>query len=408
MGAAATFSNPSGIAVDAVGNVYVADLGSNVVRKITPGGAVTTLANVLKSSVFWYFLQPSGIAVDVAGNVYFTDQFDTIHKVTPSGDATTLAGTTGLQGSADGIGAAAQFNNPVGLAVDSSGNVFVADSGNFTIRRITPEGVVTTLAGTPGSFGSADGTGPAARFGNFGGLAIDPTGNLFVTDTTNSALRKITSRGLVTTLASTNGSALAVDGAENVYVAVNSTIQKITPAGAITTVAGTAGSYGSADGIGSAAQFNYPGGLAVDPAGNLYVADVLNSAIRKGVLAGPPVISAQPQSCSVIPGAGVQLSIGVSSAIAYTCQWSLNGSPVSGATGITLDIVSASASNAGDYTVVVTNAIGSVTSNKATLTVGSSTASSASSGGGGGGAPSAWFIGMISLLALAHRIQRRN
>src|SRR5438045_6509558 len=152
------------------------------------------------------------IAVDSAGNVYVTDFSNTIRKITPAGVVTTLAGTPGVHGSADGTGSAAQFWQPWGIAVDSAGVVYVADQGNSTIRKITPAGVVTTIAGAAGVFGSADGSGSAARFNSPGGIAVDSSGNLCVGDTGNQTIRKITSAGVVPTLAGTAALAGSTEG----------------------------------------------------------------------------------------------------------------------------------------------------------------------------------------------------
>jgi hypothetical protein len=163
----------------------------------------------------------------------------------------TLAGLAGSYGSNDGPGSAARFYLPVGSAVDSSGNVYVADTYNHTIRKVTPAGVVTTLAGLAGTYGNADGTGSAARFNYPSGVAVDSSGNVYVADT------------------------------------YNHTIRKVTPAGVVTTLAGLAGTYGSADDTGSAARFNYPWGVAVDDLGNVYVADTSNYTIRKITVSAP-------------------------------------------------------------------------------------------------------------------------
>jgi streptogramin lyase len=317
-GAAARFNGPEGVAVDGSGNVFVADYGNNTIRKITPAGAVTTLAGAGSSGTAdgtgaaARFNWPTGVAVDVAGNVFVADTWnDTIRKVTSTGVVTTLAGLAGSEGSADGTGAAARFNHPWGVAVDGAGHVFVADNWNDTIRKITPAGVVTTLAGTaqgpwPLGGGSADGTGAAARFNSPQGVAVDGTGNVFVADLYNNTVRKIAPTGVVTTLAGTAGSSgsadgtgavarfdwpwgVAVDGAGNVFVADvgneivggDDTIRKITPAGVVTTLAGTVDAYGSSDGTGAAARFYEPQGVAVDVAGNVFVADHGNNTIRK-------------------------------------------------------------------------------------------------------------------------------
>jgi hypothetical protein len=318
--AAARFNLPTGVAVDGAGNVYVADAENSTIRKVTRAGVVTTLAGTAGMSgsadgtgAAARFFFPTSVALDGAGNVYVADTGNnTLRKVTPTGAVTTLAGTPGMMGSTDGTGPAARFNFPSGVAVDGAGNVYVADQVNSIIRRVTAAGVVTTLAGTPGTPGSADGTGAAARFNFPSGVAVDGAGNVYVVDHGNSTLRKITAAGIVTTLAGTPGvsgsadgtgaaarfffpTGVAVDGAGNVYVADFETIRKVTPTGVVTTLAGAPGVQGSADGRGVAARFFAASGVAVDGAGNLYVADDGNSNIRKvtptGVvttLAGPP------------------------------------------------------------------------------------------------------------------------
>ena len=311
--AVARFSSPSGVSVDGTGNIFVADTANNTIRKITTTGVVTTLAGTAGLSggadgtgAAASFSWPSGVAVDGAGNVFVADQYNnTIRKITTTGVVTTLAGTAGLSGSADGTGAAARFNRPSGVAVDGAGNVLVADQYNDTIRKITPAGVVSTLAGTAGLSGSADGTGAAASFSGPIGVAADAAGNVFVADTLNNTIRKITPTGVVTTLVGTAGSygsadgtgtaarfdepsGVAVDGAGNVFVAdaANNTIRKITPAGVTTTLAGIAGSHGSAGGTGIAASFYAPAGVAVDGAGNVLVADAGNQTIREVTATG--------------------------------------------------------------------------------------------------------------------------
>jgi hypothetical protein len=318
---AARFYHPYGVAVDSATNVYVADAYNDTIRKVTPVGTnwvVTTLAGqagVTGSNdgggTSAQFDSPTGVAVDTNGNVYVVDfGNDTIRKVRPVGgnwDVTTLAGLAGSFGSADGTNSAARFNNPYGVAVDSATNVYVADWGNDTIRKVTPVGtswVVTTLAGLAGSLGSADGTNSAARFNDPSAVAVDSAGNLYAADTGNSTIREVTPLGAnwrVTTLAGLatggpgsadgTGSAArfheplgaAVDSAGNLYVGdyANDTIRKVTPAGVVTTLAGLAGSSGSADGTNSAARFDYPSGVAVDSATNVYVADWANHTIRK-------------------------------------------------------------------------------------------------------------------------------
>jgi sugar lactone lactonase YvrE len=184
------------VAVDSSGNVYVADYGNNMIRKITSAGVVTTLAGSSTTSgsadgtgTAASFNNPMGVAVDSSGNVYVADGNNMIRKITSAGVVTTLAGTI-AGGSANGTGTAASFNNPTGVAVDSSGNVYVADCSNFMIREITSAGVVTTLAGST-TYGSANGTGTAARFYNPNGVAVDSSGNVYVADYDNNMIRKI-------------------------------------------------------------------------------------------------------------------------------------------------------------------------------------------------------------------------
>lgn len=302
-GAEASFNGPVGIAVDGAGYVYVSDRGNHAIRKISPAGEVTTLAgNGAEGSsdgvgVAASFSFPGDVTVDAAGNVYVADRGNyAIRKITPGGMVTTLAGN-GTYGFDDGTGVRASFSSYTGIAVDRFSNVYVADTGNHAVRMITPAGKVTTLAGN-GDEGFVNGTGVAARFYHPVGVAVDSAGNLYVADNRNHAIRKITPSGLVTTLAGyryrslVDGNAaaasfnrpdgVAVDVAGNVYVADtdNHAIRKIGPTGVTTTLAGN-GVQGMANGTGTGAQFRFPGGVAVDSDGNVYVSDSWNNAIRK-------------------------------------------------------------------------------------------------------------------------------
>lgn len=308
----ALFNGPSGIAFDTAGNIYVADTLNNTVRKITPAGTVTTLAgmagrtsSVDGSATSARFEDPYAVAVDGSGNLYVADSTDhSIRKVTSSGTVTTLAGKGGSFGSLDGTGTAARFNAPLGIAADSAGNVYVADTGNSTVRKITATGVVTTLAGSAGLGGSNDGTGSAARFSGPYGIAVDnSTGNLYVVES-SAVVRKVTAAGLVTTVAGTSGTNgftngtgtaarfsvpfdIAVDGAGNLYVSDhgNHAVRMVTPAGVVTTLAGS-GSAGKTDSTGTAASFKFPSGIAADNSGTVYLADTDNQVIRKITSAG--------------------------------------------------------------------------------------------------------------------------
>lgn len=277
-GPGASFASPQGVAVDTSENVYVADTSNLEIRKITPGGAVTTIVRL--GFPTYYGGPPTGVAVDASGNIYATDPYGdgidggVLSKITPGGVVTWLPGylqifsPAGVAVDASGnlyvedlyaglvkvsaanvaVTLAKDLTNAWGVAVDGSGTVYVADTGNHRIQKVTANGVVTTLAGS-GRPGSADGTGPEASFSGPRGVAVDGAGNVYVADTNNNRIRRIAAGGVVTTLAGS-------------------------------------GSPGAADGDGVAASFSIPFGIAVDRSGNLYVADTGNNLIRKITLTG--------------------------------------------------------------------------------------------------------------------------
>jgi len=303
-GTSASFWHPEGVAVDAAGNIYVGDPSNNRIRKITPGGVVTTLAGGTAGYADGQgnaaqFSSPTGLAIDGSGNLYVADNVNNrIRKITPGGYVTTIAGS-GASAYADGQGTAASFYRPQGVAVDGAGNVYVADCLNHAIRKITPSGVVTTLAGsTTQTSGSTDGQGTAARFNRPSDLKFGPDGNLYVVDWYNNMIRKVTLAGAVTTFAGslTAGSSdgqgtaagfynpvgIAIDPAGNMYITDenNNKIRKITSGGLVTTIAGT-GSAGTTNGTGFSAAFAQPFGIAIDSTGFAYVAEYTNNLIRK-------------------------------------------------------------------------------------------------------------------------------
>jgi sugar lactone lactonase YvrE len=260
IGTSATFHALKGATIDLSGSIYVSDGGlyacgccacsykNYKIRAISSQGIVSTLAGTGSDGSTdgnpGTFSSPSGVAVDTYGYVYVADSNNNkIRKVSPNGNITTFAGSaTNNSGSMDGTGTTASFNAPRGVAVDTAGNVYVADSGNHRIRKITTDRVVTTLAGSTSGF--AEGTGTTAKFNSPYGIAVDSKGNMFVADTSNNRIRKVTTSGVVTTLA---GSGVA----------------------------------GSADDLGAYASFNTPYGIAVDSVGLVYVADTGNHKIRK-------------------------------------------------------------------------------------------------------------------------------
>ena len=291
-GTTARFNRPWGIWADGDGNLLIADSQNYRVRSISAIGAVTTRPGTLVSF-------PHGVAMDRAGNVYVADPLDrTITRIDSSGVVSTYAGTAGVAGNVDGPALQARFGQPEGVATDAAGNVYVADAGNSSIRKIGTDGTVRTLAGS-GQCGCVDGIGQAAQMCSPEGMAIDGAGTIFVADAGCSTIRKITPDGAVSTLAGNAGNkgrvdglgaaarfdtpfAVALDRVGDIYVAdtFNNLIRRVTPTGLVSTVAGSLGS-GARDGPGLQASFKLPTGIAADAFGNLYVADADNNTIRK-------------------------------------------------------------------------------------------------------------------------------
>ncbi|HWA24327.1 MAG TPA: immunoglobulin domain-containing protein [Lacunisphaera sp.] len=371
---AVIFPSPMGVGLDSAGNLYVADSANNNIHKVTTALAATRLAGGTSAagstdgagSTAALFNTPGSLVVDAAGIIFVADTANaTIRRIATDGTVTTFAGSATGRGNTDGTGTAATFSSTSAIALDSTGNLFVADGIQHTVRKLTAGAVVTTLAGSAGNLGNTDGTGTAARFNHPTGVVADAAGNVYVADTTNNTIRKVTAAGGVTTLAGvagvsgatdgTGGAALfngpaglAIDGAGNIYVADsgNSAIRKVTPAGAVTTLAGLSTIAGLLDGTGSGAWFNQPKGVAVDGAGNVYVADTGNAAIRKITPAG----------------AVTTLAITLASTPNPTPTPTPTPTPNPGGSG-------------------------------------------GGGGGGGGGAPSLWFVGALALLGAGRRMR---
>jgi DNA-binding beta-propeller fold protein YncE len=414
----ASLETPIGIAVDVAGNLYIADTANNRVRKVSPGGIITRVAGsgvrgfsgdggLATSASLW---NPSGLAVDAAGNLYIADASNNrIRKVSPSGIITTVAGGGTGYFSDGGPATSGSLVFVQGVAVDPAGNLYIADRYTMCIRKVSPSGTISTVAGNGLWAFSGDG-GPAtsASLSWPDGVALDVAGNLYIADTANNRVRKVSPAGIITTVAG-NGTGgfsgdggpatsaslyspygMALDGAGNLYIADtgNNRIRKVSPSGTISTVAGSGISGFSADGEpATSALLNRPHGVALDTAGNLYIADTGNNRIRK-VWAAAPSFTASPASLSfstaagsaasapqqvtlssTIPGLAWQATMGTSSG----GNW-LSVSPASGQIPATIS-VSVDASNLaagsyqGSFTISVPVASPSVVTIAVTFTV---------------------------------------
>lgn len=314
----ARFGAPEGIAIDKEGNLYITEYRTTVVRKIDTWGVVTTLGGSGKVDDMGAvdglgkearFNRPHGIAVGPEGNIFVTDMHNhAVRIISATGDISTFAGKLGEPGSADGQAPQARFFKPEDVAVDSQGNVFVADTYNYTIRKITPDGRVSTFAGKAGEAGYRDGHGNEARFDKPIGIAIDGRNNVYVADADydgpeigNSLIRKITPEGLVSTIAGQPGLAGPEDGPALqarfhkftgidvtpegvIYVADTEadTIRRMDLNGNVVTLGGSYLQEGKLDGIGAEARFKDPQALVVDHQGNIFIADTLNHRIILG------------------------------------------------------------------------------------------------------------------------------
>jgi sugar lactone lactonase YvrE len=433
----ASLDYPADVVVDAVGNLFVADYYNNRVRKVDTSGLITSVAGTanqgfsgdggaaVNASLKW----PSGVAVDAAGNLFLADSGNNrVRKVDTNGLITTLAGNGGSGCSGDGGAATnAELDQPWGVAVDGSGNVFFSDCYNQRICVVQTNGLIQTIAGN----GLADysGDGDAATNASLyypSGVALDASGNLFIADYLNNRVRKVDTSGIITTAAGggtgllgDGGPALnaslyypsgvAVDPNGNLFIADtdNNRIRKVDANGIITTVAGNGTEAYSGDGgAATNAGLYEPWDVAADAFGNLFIADTENSRVRKvfafqtptlaltnltAAEAGsysvvvsnsygsvtssvallsvllPPSFTAQPQNLTGTDGSDATFSVTVAGTPLLYYQWSFDGASLPGQTNSTLTLNPASPTNAGSYSVVVTNLYGSVTSSVATL-----------------------------------------
>jgi sugar lactone lactonase YvrE len=372
----ARLSFPNAVAVDGKGNVYIADTRNGRVRKVTPGGAITTIAGPGPATgdigdggpaTSARLSVVTGVAVDGRGNVYIACQyFNRVRKVTPDGKITTFAG--GGQSIADGVPAtSALVANPWALAVDAQGNVYIAE--DHRVRKVDAAGTITTIAGTTRRGFSGDG-GPATSARLFWprGLALDGQGNLYIADHTNNRVRKVDANGTITTVAGTGtpgfsgdgGPAtsaqlsrtsgvpmgLAVDADGSLYIADtgNNRIRKVSTDGKITTVAGTGVQlFGGDGGPASSAKLNWPAGLALDRRGSLYIADYGNARVRKtGEVAGGSALDATVGGASsqrLLAEGGITVTAGCN----QPCSLSATGSVTIAGTHYVFGLTRASA-----------------------------------------------------------------
>jgi sugar lactone lactonase YvrE len=389
-GTSASFNRPWGICVDASGNLFVSDYINHKIRKITPSGVVTTFAgsgtagSTDGTGTAASFRNPAGLAIDAAGNILVADYYNhKIRKISPSGVVTTIAGT-GSSGAIDGSSSLATFQNPGAVCSDANGNIFIVDVGNNKIRKINSSGIVSTFAGD-GTSGSTDGNGNTARFYIPRGITIDVSGNLFVGDYGNNKIRKITPAGVVSTLAGSgtqgvsdgtgnaasfyNPSGLTVDQSGNIFVCdeVSNRIRKVTSQGVVTTIAGSpTGSLGGTDGVGSTARFRIPTEITIFNS-NLFIADQSNHKIRK--ITPIPEIKISQGATELVSGLGSYNfgnvnALSSSSAVSFTIE---NVSPTERVLSLTgSPKVTLSGTNASEFSVNSSAAVSPVAVGSAT------------------------------------------
>jgi sugar lactone lactonase YvrE len=408
-GWAARFDQPQGMVADGSGNLYVADNQNGAIRKITPAGVVTTFAGSLAEPGYndatgtaAEFTNPIGLAIDGAGNLYVGDTSNyLIRKITPAGVVTSLAGTPFQHAEEDGPYKTGRFDNPLAITVDASGNLYVADGWGNSIREVSPAGVLSTIAGTSTS-GTADGMGTAAAFNDPSGIALNlSSGVLYVSDTGNNTIRAITPQGLVSTFAGSNtvsGSAdgtgtaarfngptgLKVDASGNLWVtdAGNGTIRMITPSGVVTTVIGSPNLRFNTDGLSTVARFFNPVDVVVVNATTLYVSDSVTNTIRRVALGGLPQITTSPTGVSTTSGQSAQFTVVATGTGTLTYQWQVlvsgaatwtnltDAGAYSGSATATLTVANLDTSYDQDqFRCVVADPYGSANSNPATLAV---------------------------------------
>ena len=335
--AVAQISNPVGVAVDASGNVYIADYLNHRIRKVNTSGIISTIAGTGIAgfsgdggpAISAQIYDPHGVSIDASGNIYIADQGNNrIRKVNVSGIITTIAGTGGTGYSGDGgLAISAQIYGPTAIAIDASNNILIADLGNNRIRKVNTSGTITTIAGTGTSGFSGDGGNAISAQINFpNAIAVDLSGNIFIADANNKRIRKINTSGIINTVAGTgtNGFSgdgglatsaqlsfpfgVAVDVSNNIYIADNPNhrIRKVNASGIINTIVGNGiGSFSGDGGLATSAQIFAPYSVAVDVSNNIYIADWANVRIRvicvSSCLAGINDLIVKPNETKISP-----------------------------------------------------------------------------------------------------------
>lgn len=414
----ALFNSPAGMAIDKAGNIYVSDHSNQLIRLVYPVGTNWVVKTMVGSPGLYGSTDgtnsaarvndPYGLGVDSSNNVFLADNYSRcVRKIKPVSTnwviSTIAGGNSTTPGTADGTNRTARFNYLTGLTVDSSNNIYVADTLAPTIRKIRPVStnwVTSTIAGTPGAYDGADGVNGAAHFVAPSGLTADAAGNLFVVDTYGNTVRKMTPSGTnwsVSTIAGVNGvagsadgtnnnalfntpSGVAVDSLGNLYItdSGNRTIRKMTPVGAdwiVTTIGGQVDTPGSTDGDNSVALFDGPGGIVVNSNGTIFVEDGTTHTIRQGILAMPPSIAFAPQDLTVTNGNPANFYVTATGTAPLYYQWIkggtnlTDGGDVFGTTTTNLYLNTTVSSDANNYAVIVSNTWGVTTSSVAVLTI---------------------------------------